>query len=332
MRLAQRFSLLFLASAFSLPLVACGGGGDDGGDDDTGPPEGDHHQFVVSALELPTKTGDGDRLGVDLNDDGVVDNALGGILTGLASQAPGLNLQASLDKEVQVGNVILLADVQATDLTAAARVGLTVHVGKDPNPAACTDPNDEATCGKHLQGGASFSLADEGTPGTLSGKIIGGDYTGGPGRLSLALALEGAIIKLNLVGAHAELTGVTADGFTGKVAGAITKGEIDSQVIPAIYQTVTTVVARDCPNPEAADCGCVDGGSGGAVLMIFDKDPSTGPGDPVGNCVISEEEVRNSQILTQLLDPDVDMEEPLDGTPDSLSVGVGVTTVKATWQ
>src|SRR5262245_18072813 len=111
MRLAQRFSLLFLASAFSLPLVACGGDDGDGGGDD-GPPEGEHHQYAVCALELPTGVGDADRLGVDHNGDGMIDNTLGNILSGLATQAPDLDLQKSLDKEVQVGNVILLADLQ----------------------------------------------------------------------------------------------------------------------------------------------------------------------------------------------------------------------------
>jgi hypothetical protein len=337
MRLVQRSSILFLASAVVLSFAACGGSSS--GDDDTVDPAGTSHTYVVDSVLLPTKAGDGAKYGLDLDGDGQVDNALGQILSALSSAAGSgsLDLQGSIDDQVLTANIILLANIKATDLAMANGVALEIFLGANPNPAACTDtsdPPDITTCGQHLMGTGSFDI-DPSSPmdAQIVGKIIGGQFSGGPGTVTLQITLSsvGAPINLNLIGARAKLPGIT-DGTIGSVAspgiiaGAVTQNDLDTQVIPAVADTVSAQITRDCydmngdPLGPPPGCGCPSGSTGATVISLFDKDPQG------GDCAVTVDEIKNNDLIKTLLAPDVN----IDGT-DALSVGVGVTAVKGTF-
>jgi hypothetical protein len=314
-------SLLFLASAVSLSLAACGGG-DDGGDDgdDTGP-TGTHTQSVLNKMILPV--GPNDDLKMDIDGNGRTENRLGSILATLQSQSGGeLDLQASIDRGVNTGDITLLGDIQAEALTTATNAGFRVYLGMIQSPVACTNPDDDTTCGQHLQGTGSFVA--EPSDALVKGNIVNGRFTGEDGELTLKLALEGTLIDLNLIAAKAELT-VTADGITeGIIGGAITKAELDTNVIPAVGATIQNIIEDDCvgtPNEGGADlCGCPSG-TGRTLRGLFDTDNS---------CEVTQTEVSDSPFIRTLLSPDLDLLEPTMQA-DSLSVAVGITTVKATW-
>jgi len=140
-------SLLLVALAAPLTLVACGGG-----DDDDGPvtPEGTHHGYVVSKVAVvpasphtPTDPGYGLDLGGKTSSelDGRIDNNLGFALTVLSGLNEALDVQVTLDTAVKEGGVILLVDFQSKDF-ANSNAGFGLKFGSDPNPAACTDAND----------------------------------------------------------------------------------------------------------------------------------------------------------------------------------------------
>ena len=121
-------SLMFVASAVSLSLAACGGGddGDDGGDD--GVVEGELHKFVMNKMILPVGANAGLEMDIDGNGSG--DNRLGDILATLQSQSRGeLDLQASIDRGVAKGDITLLAEIQATSLTTATNAGFRAYLG-----------------------------------------------------------------------------------------------------------------------------------------------------------------------------------------------------------
>jgi len=329
MRLVQRSSILLLASAVVFSLAACGGSSSGG--DDTVDPAGTAHTFVVDSVLLPTKAGDGAKYGLDLDGDGQVDNALGQILSALSSAAGSgsLDLQGSIDEQVLTGNIILLTNIKATALDMATGVAVEVFLGANPTPTPCTDTNvppDIATCGQHLMGTGSFDI-DPASPmdAQIIGKIIGGQFTGGPGTVTLQITLSsvGAPINLNLIGARAKLPGITDSGFgsaasPGIIAGAVTQNDLDTKVIPAVADTVSGQIARDCTNTTPPDCGCPSGSTGATVISLFDKSPQ--------DCMVTVDEIKNNDLIKTLLAPDVN----IDGT-DALSVGVGVTGVKGTF-
>jgi hypothetical protein len=314
-------SLLFVASAVSLSLAACGGG-DDGGDD--GGPDagvtGELSKFVMNKMILPVGANAG--LEMDIDGNGRGDNRLGDILATLQSQSQGeLDLQASIDRGVAKGDITLLAEIQATSLTTAANAGFRAYLGTIVSPDACTDANDEATCGQHLLGTGSFTAAP--STSLVAGNIVNGRFTGGPGQLQIQLALEGNLINLNLIEAQAELT-VTADGITeGVIGGAIKKSDLDENVIPAVATTIQSIITDDCGQPAGQGidaCGCPSG-TGRTLLGLFDTND---------DCTASLVEVTDSPFIKTLLAPDLDLLDP-PNQADSLSVAVGITTKKATW-
>jgi hypothetical protein len=323
--------LLYLATTVSLSLAACGGG--DGGETpdamttpDAPIVEGPHYQYVVSRLELPTANNT--PLMLDIDGDGDKENKLGAILAALTQQSGGsLNLQRSLDTSINKGDITLLADFQTKDFNTAPRSALKVYLGTIGTPAACTDPAVETTCGKHLAGTGTFTIkAGAPTDSVVEGPVIGGRFTGGPGKLKLQLALEGSTIDLNLINAQVQMvaSATAIDGSMNRtiVGGAITKTELDTNVIPAIHTTIASIVDRDCPGTVTPDCSCAAGATGKVLIGLFDKAPV--------DCDVSEDEVKNSPFIKTLLGADLDLLPP-SGEYDSLSVGVGVTAVQGTY-
>jgi hypothetical protein len=345
MRLVQRSSILVLCSAVALSTAAACGGSSGDDQQETVDPTGTAHTYVVSRVLLPTKSGEGNKYGLDLDGDGNIDNALGNILSALSSAAGSgsLNLQGSIDDSVNQGKIVLLANLKATALDMANGVALEVFVAKtgagDITPAPCTDTND-TVCGHHLTGTGMFTIDPAGPQNAqIVGHIIGGKFTGGPGNVTLEITLSstvGAPIQLTLIGARSSLPGITAaaigsDAAPGIIAGGVTQDDLNNKVIPAVATTVQAQIDRDCydqtthqPLGAPPGCGCKASSTGSTVISLFDKSPA--------DCAVTIDEIKNNDLIKTLLAPDVDLlgadgKAGHDGVPDSLSVGVGVEAV-----
>jgi hypothetical protein len=323
---------LLAAAVMPMSLVACGG--DDGGNV---VPEGTHYHYVANAVFVPTSNTQAREYGLDLNGDSQVDNQLGMVLSTLAGM--GFDIQATLDTAVAEGSIILLADFQTKDFTNTTAAGIQIFLGDNEMPAACNagEMYNEMTktgCKHHLDGTGSFSIAaNSPTNAALGGKIINGTFTGGPGNLSLQIALGGTdAIKLDLIGARAKGS-MISDAMIGSgtsggmiLAGAVTKEDIDTKVIPAIQAQLVPIIARDCTdltNP-AGGCGCAADSTGKTILGLFDTLKADGTAGK--DCAVSVEEIKNNQLIVSLLAPDV----TIDGKM-ALSLGVKATAVKATY-
>jgi hypothetical protein len=126
-------------------------------------------------------------------------------------------------------------------------------------------------------------------------------------------------VSLDLIGARVRLQSVTA-GSLGQsvIAGAITQGEIDAKIYPAIHQNAAAAVAADCMGTMPPDCGCTPGSTGRTQLSLFDTNPQ--------DCAISLAEIRTNTLLQSLFAPDVNI-----GGQAALSFGFGATAVQATF-
>jgi hypothetical protein len=310
--MAFRPFLLAAAALVPMSLVACGG--DDGGQPT---PEGMHYHYVANKVFVPTSTTESRDYGLDLNGDGTIDNQLGATLSALKSQG-GFDIQATIDQSVNEGSIILLADFQTKDFMSSSAAGVQVFLGKNPMPAPCNGSAD-TTCGHHLDGTGSFEVDTAGPQNAaLAGKIVGGTFTGGPGNLSLQIAIGGTNpIELDLIGARAKGSGISETGITSMIfAGAVTKEDIDSKIIPAIVPQLTTTIQRDCTALDTPpDCGCT--GTGATIINLFDT---------THDCMVDVDEVKNNDLVSSLLQPDV----TIDGTM-ALSIGIKATAVKATY-
>src|SRR5262249_37225411 len=151
--------------------------------------------------------------------DKVVDNQLGMVLATLEGMM--FDIQGTIDKAINSGSIILLVDFQTKDFTNTSAAGVQAFLGANPMPAPCTDMND-MVCGHHLTGTGMFTV-DPKSPdnASLAGKNIGGTFNGGPGNLTLQIALGGTMaITLNLDLARAQATDISDSGMTLIVAGA----------------------------------------------------------------------------------------------------------------
>lgn len=305
----SRIRPLLLLSA--LPLVACS-------DDGVAPPEGPHYQYVVNRGSVPTSNAEAVELGLDLDGDKVVDNALGEVLAALKTQ--GFDVQSAITEAIDEGAIILLMDLQTRSFTSTNGAGLQIKLGDEATamPAPCTT-DTPPVCRKHLEGTGSFAVA-AGSPenAAVAGKIIGGTFNGGPGDIALQITLGGgSAVQLDLIGARAKASGMSEDKIDSVVlAGALTEDDLNNQVIPAIHMQIAPIIAEDCPGAAPPDCGCT-GSTGRTILSLFDAPPE--------DCMVSVDEIRNNAILKGLLSPDV----TIDGTK-ALSLGLKVEGIKAT--
>jgi hypothetical protein len=319
---------LLAAALMPMSLVACGG--DDGGGNVT--PEGTHYHYVANQVFVPTSNTQARDYGLDLNGDGTNDNQLGMVLSTLAGM--GFDIQATIDTAVAEGSIILLADFQTKDFTNTTAAGIQVFLGDMEMPAACNtgEMYNEMTktgCKHHLDGAGSFAIAaNSPSNAALGGKIVNGTFTGGPGDLSLQIALGGTdAIKLDLIGARAKASGITdtqiGSGATGGVifGGAVTKEDIDTKVIPAIQAQLVPIISRDCTGQDpnsTPPCMCMADSTGKTILGLFDTAPK--------DCAVTVEEIKNNSLIVSLLAPDVTINGKM-----ALSLGIKATAVKATY-
>ena len=318
---------LFALAAASLSFAACGG--DDGG---TVIPEGEHYQFVSKKAYVPTNNNQAREYGLDLNKDKTVDNQLGMVLGTLSSM--GFDIQGTIDQAVAEGTIILLIDFQTKDFTNSSAAGLEVILGDNPTPAACMAGEEYCNtamppvctgCGHHLKGNGMFTVKQS-MDAAVGGKIVNGTFNGGPGNITLQIALgdTSEAIVLSLIGARAKASGISADKIDSVIlAGALTEEDLNTMVIPAIQKQIAPIITRDCPMPTMPPtCGCMANSTGKTVLDLFDG----GITGTQKDCMVSVEEIKGNSLIQSLLAPDV----TIDGKM-ALSLGIKVEATKATF-
>jgi len=324
--------------ALAFSFTACGGSsnsGDDDGDDEPSAPEGTHYGYVVSKGYIPAARGQDTEFGLDLGAtktnklDGTVDNALGGTFMSIAALA-NLDIQGAVTEAIDHGTILLLVDYQTADFAAAAASGLRVKIGDIATPAACADTTD-LVCRHHLDGNGSFTVsANSPADAAVAGKVVSGTFNGGPGDLSLQIALgDGAPLQLALHGARAKATGMSATGGSIIVGGGLLVSDLDTTVFPAVHDILTGVIDEGCPLPRVGvpNCNCASTTTS-TIINLFDGKT---PAEPDNDCVVSLQEISNNPTLKSFLAPDLCTTASCT-TPDALSLGIKVDVVKAVIQ
>jgi hypothetical protein len=305
---------LSVCLAAALSIAGCNDG--KGGDDDDAPET--HHHFVADQILVPTNPQMADDFGFDLDDDTTPDNQLGNLHSSLGN----IDVQSLADELVLRGELNLLVDLAADDLTASGRGDLRTYEGENPSPSPCTIQTDLATCGHHLDGTGLFDLAAgaNATP-FVEGDLAASSYSGDDGALTITLPIFDSFGTVHLVNAAAELTTVSASGFaSGRIGGAIPSSEVSSVIVPKFHDFVSAVISRDCTGNPPPTCGCMADSTGETLLGLFDDDD---------DCAVPLAEFENAALTQTLLAPDVDTDG--DATKDAFSVGVGVSAVAATF-
>ena len=206
--------------------------------------------------------------------------------------------------------------------SSSGGTGLQVKLGDTATamPTPCSSTSD-TVCRRHLDGTGTFTLA-AGSPdnAAVAGKIAGGTFNGGPGDISLKIALGSPTgIQIDLIGARAKASGMSEAGIeTITVAGALTQEALNDQVIPAIHSQIAPLVTKDCTMlTMPPGCGCAAQSTGATILSLFDSTPK--------DCAVAIDEIKNNSLLKSLHATDVTIEGSM-----ALSLGIQVKAVKAT--
>ncbi len=275
------------------------------------------HRWIIDGQHLPATSAEAQALGLDVDGDGSVDNQLGNVLAALAAQ--GWGGQAATDEAIDRGSILLLAEADVTDPTAAS---FTTYLGEDPQPAPCSGPGDPV-CRRHLDGTGSFEVsASSSYHPPLTGQLSGGVLVASSGYVEISTVLfgGGAPVVLDLLGARVRLEMVTGGSIGPSViAGAITTAQRDTRIYPALHGSFAAQVAADCAGTPPPDCGCASGSTGRTLLQLFDTAPT--------DCAITVAEVSGNALIQSLFAPDVTIKGQ-----SALSIGFGVTAVQAAFE
>jgi hypothetical protein len=174
-------------------------------------------------------------------------------------------------------------------------------------------------------GGASFQLASNSpADAALAGKLQGGTFNGGPGEISLAIAIGTTDpIVLPLVHARARATSISDTGISVIVGGLLSIDDLRSSVGEALQKSVTAYLAANCTNQTPPGCGC--SGLAGDVITLLDGSTGT-PAD----CKVSVDELLGNPVVGPLLSADSCSTNSCTA-PDSISVGIKLDAVPATF-
>lgn len=289
--------------------------------------------YVLSALTIPQNATEAQNLSLDIDGDNVTENALGGLLGALGSTAD-LDMQTATDAQVATGSFIQLFGLEAALLTDSSAADVCTFEGASPSIQPCTIPDNLGTCGQHLAGTASFSIAGDGPVATVvTGGIASGDFESPASAAStttfVALSLmDGTPLVLPLASARIRATTSTAGSLmSGIVGGGLSEANIDTIFLPAFAASIQAQIDTDCTG-VGVDCGCVGGSSGESLLSFFDTNDDCD--------VPTTELLDNALIGATLRNPDLDLLDAagnpgVDGVADHLSAAFGFSAVSASF-
>lgn len=267
-------------------------------------------RFVVDRITLPHTRSD---FAADLDGDGTLDNAFGGVVGTLESA--NIDLQGSVEAAVESFSSPLLVTFNSEffDLTVDQRADVKIETGR------VVDATDR-----------KFAVDASGSATVLPGWLKGGRWrsqTPAEGGVAVALAFtleltQGVATVLPLQGVQLSFT-LPADGFAiadGQLTGALASSAVETALVPALAKTMTAVIAA-APESETAK----------TLAELFDRGGCTNPDGSeakAGDGVIDVCELLTSPLLQAVLASDVPL---ADGRRDAFSVGVGFVANQATF-
>ncbi len=340
--------LLFLSASV---MAACGGGGTSSTEiclDNSG----SLTTYVANKLIIPTDALSAEDFEFDVDGDGEAENALGDIL-GLASSA--IDVNGSVNTALAEGTPHLLLAMKATGFSTAKGTGMEVIVGDTATfptdnppctPAGC-DPDDmtmTCTCGGHLNGSTTFTVAGNTASNLLVGNTIGGNFVSAQGTIDLSIEITpGTPIDISLKNARIEAKQISETTIgAGRLGGAILQTDIEATLIPQIANLMNSSVTDECDldgdgiSQEAeiqACCGSTETDPDEICKSANQTNPTNQDAcdfycmwNTDDDFNIAAQDVKDGPAGA-FLSPDVDLDG--DGTKDAMSFGIGYEAVGA---
>lgn len=262
-------------------------------------------EYVADDLLLPNTPAEAQLYGYDYDNNGVVDNALGAIISALAASFTGVSFADQVSLAVAQGSTLPLLRVHATSFVNHTGTTADLYWA---TPVSCCSSAFLATCRTQaastcFSGSATFTPATTAT--TLSGSIAGSVGTLTASSLPMRLVLGGTTVEVVLSSARISGRFVGNTIVDGKITGGLSQTEISTKLVPALA-TMLDTIAKD-PLTTAT--------TRQQILLLFDANKDN---------AISASELASNALIQTFFAGDVDVDN--DGKLD-LSVGLGFTAV-----
>jgi hypothetical protein len=266
-------------------------------------------KYVTNTITIPSTAAQANTLAFDLNGDGHKDNALGQAFATLAAQ--NIDLQADFTSSINAGRDLMLHSLVARSLQHDAAATWQVFTAKSKrNPA--------------FDGTGMFSVDPNTSRGSrLVGTLTNGSFKGGPGTVPFRMSLVRGQTPFDfqLVVARIAAHCTAAACHNGLLGGAIRMTDFNSKFYFALAQLFMAEIGPNCTASTPGNCTT----QAQQLLQLFDTND---------DYVITAQELQANAIMQSLFAPDLDLykadgKRGKDGVADSISLGIGFSSVRA---
>lgn len=302
---------------------------------------GSSSKYATDSLKVPGTTGS-KTYAYDVDGDGTSENQLRNLLNIVSSA--GLNIQDPINMAVANGDAVILTEVKAADLMKTDCASLTFALAKAPAMGEAKPKFDGTDTFKigDVMGVKVLGVINNGKLTTTASK----EQTGAEEqKIELKLPLTaGMTLPLALRGVHFEGTFTVENGVPkikdGAIHGVISKKDIDTKIVPTVATIITDMIHKDpMGSTTKTIVGLFENMSVPVTKMKCDNTPMKCCAKNPATCEILPEEVLASPIGgvlaadVEVLDDATDTWKPVPKgkNPDAMSVGLGFSSVKATF-
>lgn len=289
------------------------------------PIEAELYHYVVDSQRHPESNTEAYEVALDVDGNGIADNDLGRFLGSFTTTIGLPSANPSVEASLLRGEKILLLSLRTSSRDETSCALASLRVGDSPSKAPCSDVEDLNTCGAHLDGDSSFTIAsDDPRASQLLGAITEGVFSSYPALQTevdaVVLFSFGGSIPRRLTLHHSRIrTTLTPDGIAGSIAGGVSSDDLQTIVLPAFRDALELYLSTSC-KPGAEGCDCPVAAPSSITLgSLANSDCQALP---------IEEITQDTLIAATLNNPDLDLDN--DGTDDHLSLTLPFTAVPAT--
>mgnify|MGYP006284326227 CR=1 FL=1 len=287
--------------------------------------EGQAYDFIVSSIIAPTNTQEAEEIGVDLDGDGTIDNALGKVISEFSTDPEG-DIRENMQEAIDDGEYIMLARLIVSSWPDDDAMAIQVFAG---------DPTNDATEDNLTGNGHALIAMQSDRSVYLCSDLVAGhvDSCWAPVEIPFFL-LDTTVTFPFQRGRVTSTQPLTQDGWQGlMIGGAMDRETLNITLLPTMLvhwneqtkeepdsqtgQFVLTFVDGACSTDYP---GCEDVVPGEGACSYWTGDPADQP--------LTLKELQCSSFIQSFLVMDVDSDG--DGVPDLLSFGAQVDAIPIT--
>ena len=286
--------------------------------------EGSTYDYIATEVVLPLNEDEAKNIGVDLDGDGDIDNALGGI-TGAFPPDTG-DFNSEINDAIINGEYIMLGRLVVSDWNDDDAMAAQVFKGSSTLDA--TEDNLTGSGNTLISPGVNRSLK-------MCGEMDANHMSTCPAPIEVPLYFMEENVSFPLEKARLVSQGpVSETGWQDMMlGGGLTQESVDGILLPALLVYLNIITIDDPTSPTGnfvlsfLDATCSQSFPGCSEVVNDEGDCSEWSGDPQ-DAPLTLTELQCNVLIRNFVSPDWDSDG--DGEPDLLSIGMKIQAIPIT--